>query len=275
MKKVISFGDSFTAGLGTDIKYEESQLGGHPDWDTMTEKEKTQRRQDMSVWRNKRSFTKYFCDYFPQAKWENWGIIGCSNKDILDLIFKHDKRHPHNEQYKDYLYLIQWSSSLKDSLPWFPQIYNDERFFGLSTSIKSLTAMLEKGRSIWKDKDEVKGLGKFLEQYLPKFYVEAYNEDYYKIYNSSMLHILINFLNFREVKYIMVDGFETMSHDDKFIDTKKYWGYGDKTIHSYLKTFGDDDLLEEKTMKYDNRHPSKKGHKLFAKELFRFYNEVY
>ena len=33
MKKVISFGDSFTAGLGVDKAYEESQLGKHPDWD--------------------------------------------------------------------------------------------------------------------------------------------------------------------------------------------------------------------------------------------------
>ena len=33
---IYSFGDSFTAGLGVDREYETSQLGGHPDWDTMT-----------------------------------------------------------------------------------------------------------------------------------------------------------------------------------------------------------------------------------------------
>ena len=275
MKKVISFGDSFTVGLGTDLHYEESQLGSHPDWDTMTDKEKHLKRKEVNIFRNENSFTKYFCDYFPDSEWKNNGRIGCSNIDILNTIFEMDLKHPNNEAYEDFFYLIQWSSSLRDSLPWFPKIYNDERFFGLSTSIKSLSQMLEKGRSVWRDKDELKGLGKFLKQYLPKFYVEAYNEDYYKIYNSSMLHILINFLNFRKVKYIMMDGFETMSNDDKFIDTEKYWGYGNKTIYSHLETFDDEDLYEERKAKYDARHPSKKGHKLFAEELFRFYNEVY
>ena len=33
--KVISFGDSFTAGLGVDREYEEGLLGNHPNCDTM------------------------------------------------------------------------------------------------------------------------------------------------------------------------------------------------------------------------------------------------
>ena len=35
-----SFGDSFTMGLGMDKKFEESNLGEHPDWDTMTDEQK-------------------------------------------------------------------------------------------------------------------------------------------------------------------------------------------------------------------------------------------
>lgn len=275
MKKVISFGDSFTVGLGTDIHYEESQLGSHPDWDTMTDKEKHLKRKEVNIFRNENSFTKYFCDYFPDSEWKNNGRIGCSNIDILNTIFEMDLKHPNNEAYEDFFYLIQWSSSLRDSLPWFPQIYNDSRYFGLTTGIKSLTHMLNKGSSIWKGGDPIGGIGDFLSQYLPKYLVESYTEDYYKIYNGSILHLLIDFLNFRKVKYIIMDGFETMINDNKFLDTKYYWGYGDKTIHSYLKTFKDESLFEDKKEEFDCKHPSKKGHKLFAEELFRFYNEVY
>ena len=35
-----SFGDSFTMGLGMVKKFEESNLGEHPDWDTMTDEQK-------------------------------------------------------------------------------------------------------------------------------------------------------------------------------------------------------------------------------------------
>ena len=40
MGQVISFGDSFCVGLGTDRKHESSLTGGHPDWQTMSDDEK-------------------------------------------------------------------------------------------------------------------------------------------------------------------------------------------------------------------------------------------
>ena len=62
MKRVISFGDSFTAGLGTDKSYEELQLGKHPDWDKWTDKQKNKARQKVSKFRRENSFTKFFAD---------------------------------------------------------------------------------------------------------------------------------------------------------------------------------------------------------------------
>ena len=87
MKRVISFGDSFTAGLGTDKSYEESQLGKHPDWDKWTDKQKNKARQKVSKFRRENSFTKFFADNF-NTSYENRGEIGCNNKDILDSIFR-------------------------------------------------------------------------------------------------------------------------------------------------------------------------------------------
>ena len=38
---IYAFGDSFTAGLGVDRTWEESQLGNHPKWDVMSDDEKS------------------------------------------------------------------------------------------------------------------------------------------------------------------------------------------------------------------------------------------
>ena len=60
MKRVISFGDSFVAGLGTDKSYEESQLGKHPDWNNWNDREKAKARNKVSKFRRENSFTKFF-----------------------------------------------------------------------------------------------------------------------------------------------------------------------------------------------------------------------
>ena len=44
---------------------------------------------------------------------------------------------------------------------------------------------------------------------------------------------------------------------------------------THLKTYKDESLFEDQEETWNCAHPSKKGHKLFAEELFRFYNEVY
>ena len=76
----------------------------------------------------------------------------------------------------------------------------------------------------------------------------------------------------------MMDGFEEMlSKKNKHLNYKYYWGYGDMgtskfTIHDYLKTFNDKSLLELEgwNMHDAKKHPSKKGHQIFADELKGF-----
>ena len=80
-----------------------------------------------------------------------------------------------------------------------------------------------------------------------------------------------NYLIKREVKYIMMDGFEEMlSRKNKHLNYKYYWGYGDMgtskfTIHDYLKTFNDKSLLELEgwNIRSLKKHLSKKGHQIF------------
>ena len=57
-----SFGDSFTMGLGMDKKFEESNLGEHPDWDTMTDEQKNKQRSIVANFWKDNCFTKLLSD---------------------------------------------------------------------------------------------------------------------------------------------------------------------------------------------------------------------
>ena len=76
----------------------------------------------------------------------------------------------------------------------------------------------------------------------------------------------------------MFDAFDIMiSNENKYLNNKCYWKVGQSTIHDFLKDFNDEDLLELDgySMNDAKKHPSKRGHKVFAKELLRFYNEIF
>jgi len=283
MKKVISFGDSFTAGLGTDKSYEESQLGKHPDWDNWTDKEKNKARNKVSKFRFENSFTKFFSDNF-NIPYKNCAQIGCNNKNILDSIFRYDSRYG----FKDGdLVLISFTSSLRDKVTFIPDIINDSLMAGITWSVKEIVQLIEGStRMVLKD-DIAKQYTEFMEShYLPDFLSNVYDEKYYDIYNLNLVHMIQSFLKYKKVNYIMFDAFEPMFRNEipKQIDTKYYWEIGKKNIWSYLWDFNDERLYETDEVYFtvDNdrnenvhKHPSRKGHELFTKELIKFYESIY
>ena len=282
MKRVISFGDSFTAGLGTDKSYEESQLGKHPDWDKWTDKEKTEARQKVSKFRRENSFTKFFADNF-NCSYENRGEIGCNNKNILDSIFKYDSQYGFKD---DDLVLIAFTSSLRDKLTFIPDLINDSLMAGITWSVKDMTQLLEgSARAVFKD-DNARQYTEFMESYLPDFLLNVYDEKYYDIYNLNLVYFIQSFFKYKKVNYIMFDAFEPMFRNKipKQIDTTYYWEIGKKNIWSHLKDFNDERLYETDEVYFtvDNdrngnvhKHPSRKGHELFTKELVKFYESIY
>lgn len=281
IKKVVSFGDSFTAGLGTDYEYEESQLGNHPKWKEFTENEKNEARTRINTFRAENSFTKFFADKF-QVPYTNWGSIGSNNKYILNKIFEEDLQC--NGNYNGEFYLISFTSSLRDDLPFFPSMFNDNRRFGLSTSIKELILQVKNPSSIWFNSDldnkYEEQLDSFLGVYIPKYLTKYYDEKYYEVFNIGLISFIQEFLKFRGINYIMIDAFEPMlKNNSRGLDIEKYWEFSNKNIFSYLGEFNDADLYQKskggKWRELASPHPSKKGHELFAKELYRFYNEVY
>ena len=283
MKKVISFGDSFTAGLGVDKAYEESQLGKHPGWEKWTEEEKNKARYKVSKFRRENSFTKFFADNF-NASFENHGEIGCNNKNILDSIFKYDSQYGFKD---DDFVLISFTSSLRDKVTFIPDIINDSLMAGITWSVKDMVKLIEGSTKIVLKNNNAKQYVEFMEShYLPDFLLNVYDEKYYDIYNLNLVHMIQSFLNYKKVNYIMIDAFEPMFKNEipKQIDTKYYWEIGKKNIWSYLKDFNDERLYETDEVyftvgndKNDNvhKHPSRKGHELFTQELVRFYESIY
>ena len=80
----------------------------------------------------------------------------------------------------------------------------------------------------------------------------------------------------------MFDAFDSMLVDKdlrgyKSIKKENYWGISETSIWSYLDSFNDKSLLEVdlEPNNYRKLHPSKKGHQVFAEELYKFYNKRY
>ena len=274
MKRIISFGDSFTAGLGTDRKYEESHLGEHPMWKTWSDKEKNLARKKVHQFRNKNSFTKFFADYFD-CEYINNGNIGCNNMDIVNYFFTFDKEFGFE---KNDLVLIGFTSSMRDKLPWMPDIFNNNVRSGITWSTKELSLVATRSCNIvWADNEFRDKYDDFFHSYLKHYVVELYDEKYFNIFNLNLVSTLQHYLNYLGVDYIMFDAFEPMfTTIPNQIDTHTYWECGTNSIWSYLNQF-DRDLFEldgYSINKEVHKHPNTEGHKVFAKELFRYYNET-
>lgn len=275
MGKVISFGDSFVAGLGTDRIEEDKFLKGRPDWDTLSHDRKIIQRELCSQFRRSNSFTAFFAKELGFG-WINNGSIGCDNKTILNSIFQYQFDSGFEE---DDIVLIGFTSSLRDRPSWLPKIITQNTYNGVSFSFGELFRyMNNKQMLVWKDKLMEKSYDKFTRDYFKRFVMEFWDERYYDINNVWMISIIQHFLEFHKVKYIMFDAFDIMiSNENKYLNNKCYWKVGQSTIHDFLKDFNDEDLLELDgySMNDAKKHPSKRGHKVFAKELLRFYNEIF
>ena len=282
--KVVSFGDSFTAGLGTDRVVEEK----------IFENKKPENIQELRTKHNNyivaNSFTKYFADKL-NVEYHNNGDIGSNNKQIISKVFKGYTL----KQYKSGdLVLVAFTSSLRDRLPFAPEFYNQNTLSGIQWSTKEL---IRNSNFEWKKEEYLSAnnvnkfkeplideksdriLSYFLDSY-PKYFTEnLYDEYYIDFFNQNMILMLQKFFNDIEVDYILIDAFENSIRNTQYdktylIDKSKYWGYNSKSIHRFLSDFNDPSYLELDGYNLNNlvpKHPSRKGHQAFAEELYRFY----
>ena len=280
MGQVISFGDSFCVGLGTDRKHESNLTGGHPDWEKMSDDEKNKRRNEANWFRRQNSFTAFLAQKL-KMEWQNHGRTGCNNQHIINKIFEHDFKIGFN---KDDIILVSFTSSLRDKPSWMPDTITKNTYNGIAFSFGEIFRYLNQLQNlVWKDDNVSKKYDNFTRDYFSRFIIEFWDERYYQMKNTWMISLIQHLFNTRGVKYILMDGFEEMlSQTNKYLDYNFYWGYNEFcrskfTIYSYLKSFQDDSLLELDgwNMNDAKKHPSKKGHEIFANQLLRYYNEVY
>ena len=275
--KVYSFGDSFTAGIGCDSVWEESQLGNHPKWDTMTDSEKSIQRSSVANFRGNNSFTKKFSDSIG-CGFKNFGLGGNSNQNIVQSIVSHS--HLFNDGD---VVLIGWSSPLRDKVTFWPE----NPLHWISSSKDQRKHFQKIGKSFpmdfnkleyknYKNKMEIE---EFWDEFGKDWFVKGYDEEYHHLQSKQILYFTQEFLKYFGVKYIFFNAFEhILIREEPIIDMSKYWKGGDESIYSYIKH--DENLLEPKFgynlyPGVEARHPSSAGHTYFQKSLTKFYKEVY
>ena len=92
---IYAFGDSFTAGLGVDNKWEQSQLGDRPDWNIMSEEKKDIQRSIVEKFRNKNSYATRFANkinqrnIFPEIIGKNNYRCHYNHLKMTDKTYKH------------------------------------------------------------------------------------------------------------------------------------------------------------------------------------------
>ena len=262
MKRIVSFGDSFTAGLGTDRKEEQTIFNNHED--------KSEARKLQRKFRINNSFTKFLADKF-NCDYLNLGENGCSNMDILNKVFGESIT-------SDDFVLISFTSSLRDTPSFFPSNFSKrDRLSGIADSRVEIKQSLKAGLEHPKNNP----IQSFMDRYIKFYITDMYDDYYYSMYNQNIIMILQKYLEHNNINYIMVDAFESMLYSKEYdkidlIDKTKYWGFDSKTISSFLHEFDDKSLFEKDQWRPNENtpaHPSRDGHILFANELYRYINE--
>ena len=259
--RVIGFGDSFTAGEGTDNQYVE-QLS------TFEEIEKYQKEH---------SWPRYLADKIG-VKYVNNGEVGSSNYRIFSNIFE---QFAYNNINNDDLVVIMWSSPLRDPLPFFPHMFSRTGPIGLSWSLKELVGgseeSLKRYYEYWGKTNKhyisymENDLVKFMENYFPFYLENLHDESYYKLLNTNYMIMLQKYLESKGIDYIMCNAFEELDYDEKLVDITNY--YNHQTMFEFLSNKGK--VWEDTQSIYTIKHPNTQGHKLIAQEIFDFYESIY
>lgn len=266
--RIVAFGDSFTAGEGTNYDYTETLS-------TFEEREKYQRSH---------SWPKYLSDLM-EIDYVNNGEVGSTNYRIFSNIFE---QYSVKKIKEDDLIIIMWSSPIRDHLPFFPNIWSSSGPIGLGWSLKELSspeAMQKFSERYFTNMQKnnldkrFPGIVDYIQKDLTEFMItgnyfkyfmnNVYDENYYKTLSTNYLVFLQKYFEWKNQKYIMCDAFDEMVFDTNLVDTNFY--YRDKTASDIL---GDDggDVYEKGIHKtqHSARHPNINGHKLISKKLFEF-----
>jgi lysophospholipase L1-like esterase len=256
--KLFTFGDSWTAGVGCNLKVE----------DTIKDNE------ELGMYRNSMSWPKYLSDLL-NVEFLNLGEQGSSNKEIFDKIITTIKSKIISQND---LVIIMWSSSLRDDTPFFP---NGE------SSMWGILRTGPKWKFNWFVKNSLKNTigdsqyNNFIKSYKEFFINNLYDDNYYNIVNQNYILFIQKLLESYNINYIFCDAFDcminkNMSADlDKthFINKSNYYKFGEITFRDFLISLDSNDInLWEESTKWPDaiKHPNAIGYQKISNELFDF-----
>jgi hypothetical protein len=257
--KLHAYGDSWTEGEGANWNVE-SQIKD---------------RQQLQLYRNQHSWVNHLSKKLGLEPVNN-GWSGRAN----NLIFNDVINDLRNDKIKknDFV-VIMWSSTLRDYVPFLPK---GEWISWGQLELSILPHKFTESYQFGNDK-----FNSFLSDYKKFFLLELFNQNYYNIVNQNYIIFLQKMLDEYKINYLMCDGFDLMVQDlDKkndvthLINKKKYWGFAEKSIESWMmKNYKNNPVWEVKIPNPIKvaQHPNIEGYKLITEELYNYIvkNELY
>jgi hypothetical protein len=262
--ELFTFGDSWTAGLGCNLKVENSFTD----------------ENDRKIYRNSMSWPKYLAEHL-NINFTNLSKAGCSNKEIFDTIIETIKS---NIIKDNDLVVIMWSSSLRDTPLFFP---NDEwhvwgkNYTNEKWKFQWVIGLIKD--AIVRSKNTSNSKYNFFLKSYKEFYIDnLYNDSYYNIVNQNYILFIQKLLEAYNINYVFCDAFDFMVDKnitadlDKthFINKVNYYKFGEVTFKDFLISIDptDSDLWEDSVKWTDTpgKHPNAKGYQKISDELYNF-----
>jgi len=280
-KRIVTFGDSWTAGVGSNL-YAEKRPFEKYDRDTAKIIE--------NKIRNKYSFGNQLSKKIG-IDFVNKGQTAASNSKIIETILKF---HEHElDNIKDDLFIITWSSGLRNDLSFIPDRIKSLSVIGYSFGYKELIKQINNKSESYQSYFKIHNkTNDFYNDHIQPFFQKFINgvilndiidNDYFDFMNQMQIYFLQQYLNHFGVKYIMCDAFESMfsygnGKPKEFIDMDYYLQpKGETNFYDFIdKNYGEkyfENWDIEKKYIDGGYHPNRFGYDLIANELKLFIDE--
>jgi len=279
VKRLITFGDSFTEGEGAWLE--------KTDLIEKLYKDRHEGRLEVAKFNSKYSWPTVLGRTLGIEEVENYGSCGSNNSRIFNKVFEFDRDATINEND---LVVVMWSSCLREKLPFFPHLYQEQGPVGLGWSLNEVFEAYGEDNFLtryYKGEESSidytrSTLQPFMKTFFKKYLTDSYDANYYNILNFNFVFFLQEFFKYKKCKYIFIDAFESMNSLntdyekwDK-INKRCYWEFGKNTAWDYLNNIGGN-LFENLDLSFNppgqKCHPNRHGYELIGKELAKFYKK--
>lgn len=278
-KKLVCFGDSWTQGVGSNLYLEQRPF---EKWDKTTSK-----RIELKI-QQKYSWTSQLAKKL-QVYCLNYGETGYSNDKIVNnLLNYHELSHKNS---KDDLYIIMWSSGLRNNLSFIPDKLKSVSKLGIGFDYQSIIKQKKYNMKMFKPffKHEAKlSEEDFLVKKVEPFFKEftdniilndLIDNSYFDFVNQMQIYFTQQYLEYFDIKYIMCDAFESMfSYSNKIkkiVNLKNYYQPPDTdNFFDYLQINYGESHFENynisKKYKQRGRHPNRHGYGVISELLYKY-----